>query len=487
MFEHILPLILLITFISTIVTLFIDKKKVHNVAFILSMIPLVLSIWLLFEFDIAAGGYQFEAVYSWVPSLGISLNFALDGLSLSMVFLTALLTPMGILFSRNETTRPNFFFSMMLLMELGLFGVFMSRDLFLFYIFWELVLIPMFFLIMIWGGPTKRYAAYKFLIYTHVASLIMVIGIMMLYFEAGGTFDMVTITSLAPGFSRIFQLVVFGTLFVGFVVKMPVVPFHTWLPDAHVQAPTAGSMMLAGVMLKMGAYGLIRIALPMAPIGADAFVPVMMVLGSISVIYGGMLCLAQKDLKRMVAYSSINHMGMVLLGIACFNTIGLMGAVFMMFAHGLISPLSFLICGVVQHKCGTRDIPLLGGLASRMPKGSAIMLFSFMASLGLPGLILFPAEVMLFIGLYQSIGYWTFIPLMGVFITAAYYIWAMQQTLFGPPTRKVEVKDDVHWYESVPAGVLIFFIVLFGVMPFLLTDMFIRACELIITLIGGVI
>ncbi|MCA1812611.1 MAG: NADH-quinone oxidoreductase subunit M, partial [Halobacteriales archaeon] len=345
-------------------TVFRSQERARVVALLFSLVPLALAslLWLTYPNTAVVSngapdcpvnaGYSFLACYEWVHLGGFtsSLSWGLDGLSMPMFWLTALLVPLSIVFSWDVSNRPGLFHGLILIEGVAVMGVFAVLDLFVFYIFWEVVLVPMYFLIAIWGGANRKYASVKFFVYTFIASLIMLVGFMALYFQAGlGTFSIPAIAAAAPGFAFGFQTLAFAALFFGFIVKMPVVPFHTWLPDAHVEAPTAGSALLAGVLLKMGAYGLLRIALPLAPAAAQAWVPVMFVLGVLSILYGATISLAQRDLKKLVAYSSISHMGMVLLGIAAYNVVGINGALFMMFAHGLISPAMFMMAGVMQH------------------------------------------------------------------------------------------------------------------------------------------
>ena len=292
----------------------------------------------------SGSGFRLMEEYEWAPNLGVSLLLGVDGLSSPLVLLTGIIGPLTVVFSWHEKEKPALFFSLLLVMQTALYGVFITLDYFVFYIFWEVVLIPMFFLIAIWGGDNRRYASIKFFIYTFTASVIMLVGFMALYFEAGvNSFSMIDIANNSSGFSREFQIWVFAALFIGFAVKIPSVPWHTWLPDAHVQAPTAGSILLAGVMLKMGLYGLMRAALPPLPIGAEVFVPLMVALAIISILYGAVLSLGQTDLKKLVAYSSVSHMGVALLGVATMTELGFAGAVFMMFAHGILSPAMFMV------------------------------------------------------------------------------------------------------------------------------------------------
>lgn len=437
----------------------------------------------------SSSGYRLMEEYVWSSQFGVSLLLGVDGLSAPMVLLTGILGPLTILFAWEEQKRPALFFGLLLLLQTATLGVFVTLDYFVFYLFWEVVLIPMFFLIAIWGGPARRYAAYKFFIYTFTASLVMLVGFMALYFEAGvNTFSMIEIAKQSGNFAPAFQKWVFAALFIGFAVKMPMVPFHTWLPDAHVEAPTAGSIVLAGVMLKLGLYGLMRAALAPLPLGAEYFVPVMVTLAIVSIIYGAALSLAQTDLKKLVAYSSISHMGIALLGVATLTELGLAGAVYMMFAHGLLSPAMFMIAGVVLHQLGTRDIPKLGGLAQKQPYTATLFVVIFLGSLGLPGMATFVAELSVFVAFFQSHGYWLLLPISGMVLTAGYHLWALQRSVFGPLSKKVDI-EKVHeapWYEQWPLFVIVTLAVLFGVLPQLLMSPVTVACYDILRLMGGV-
>ena len=479
-----LSLLLLIPLIGAIVTVLIRGKgkgaKYCAAAF--SLVTMILGLMIYFFSDLTSLSEQ----TAWIDILGFKMNYALgiDGLSILMVELTALLVFLCVIFTK-ETERPNLFFAMLLAMEVGLMGVYMAQDYFLFYIFWEITLIPMFFMISWFGGPRRHYASIKFLIYTHVASLVMLIGIFALVFQAADvsgvvdfSFAAVNDAALAGAFTGGFQTLVFGLMFFGFAVKMPIVPFHTWLPDAHVEAPTAGSVLLAAVMLKMGSYGIIRICL--GPALIDAAIDwqwIMIAIALISIVYGAYACIAQKDLKKMIAFSSISHMGMVMLGIAMLSETGLMFAIFQMFAHGLITAVLFMVCGIAGHNAGTREIPLLGGLAGKMPKFAGFMMFGFMASLGLPGLVGFVAEFGIIYSFYEFLDgenmiYLIALCLLGLMLTAGYYIWAMQRTLFGRETKKIDMSKvhDINRQEVAVLAVICFLIVLFGVMPSLITD-----------------
>ena len=473
--------LLAIPLIGAVLTLLMGNERAKYAKFValaFSAATLVIAVALLFMQDDYATMGMNEV---WIKTDFFQFNFklALDGLSILMVFLTALLVFVVGLFSYEENDRPNYYHTLLLLMELGLMGVYLSADYFLFYIMWEVTLIPMYFMISWYGGPRRHYSAIKFFIYTHVASLVMLLGIFIMVFTAGGNFDFAAVTDyMSTNTDKWFQTAVFGLLFFGFIVKMPIVPFHTWLPDAHVEAPTGGSVLLAGVMLKMGSYGIIRICLENFKIGAVEWQWVMIILGIISMIYGAYACIGQTDLKKMVAYSSISHMGMVLLGIGCLSEIGIEFAVFQMFAHGLITAILFMVCGLAGHNIGTREIPLLGGLATKMPKWAFFMMFGFMASLGLPGLVGFVAEFGILYAFWEFIAntpqMWMLVfGMLSMMLTAGYYLWAMQRTLFGDLTTKIDFEHGVHGgpvhdiskYEFAAMAIMIVLIAFFGIMP----------------------
>ncbi|HTW40200.1 MAG TPA: NADH-quinone oxidoreductase subunit M [Thermoplasmata archaeon] len=423
-------------------------------------------------------GFSDTETYSWIslPWLHINYTVGVDGISLVLILLTAILQIATVVYSWGETHRPAGYFGLMMLTCLGCFGVFVALDILLFFLFWEAVLVPMFFLIGYWGGPNRRYAAIKFFVYTHVASIVMLVGLLALVFYSGATsFDFTAVYAAARGLSPVVQTFLFLALFFGFAVKFPVVPFHTWLPDAHVEAPTGGSVLLAGLLLKLGGYGLIRWAVEVLPSGLHSVQPLLFVIAFLTIIWGSVLSLAQRDLKRLVAYSSINHMGIVLLAIALDSSLGLLAAVLLMFAHGIVSGLLFMGAGSVHHQYGTRDISALGGITPSAPTLATIIMAGSLASLGLPALIGFPAEFTAFLATWNGLGYWVMIPLAVLVVTAAFYLWMMQRMLFGPPKAVPADAHDLPWYEGVGMGLLVALTVLFGVLPSLLVNVIVSS------------
>jgi len=424
------------------------------------------------------GSHTYFAVEKspWVPTLNVNYFFGADELSVILVFLNALLTPLALAISWDEHSRVPEFFAMFLFMETTISGVFLSLDLFQFLVFWEVGLVPMYFLIAVWGGPRRRYAAIKFFLYTFLASLPLLVAVFAFYFYSKPhTFDMTAIIAVAD--------LAFVGLLVAFGTKLPTWPLHTWLPDAHVEAPTGGSVILAGVLLKLGGYGLIRFNVQMLPTAAVDLYWLLALVGIISILYGALVCIAQDDLKRLVAFSSVSHMGFVTLGIAAgvygFSAgggygrgavLGFSGAIFQMFAHGLVSAALFMVAGSLGHKIGTRNISDLGGIAKKAPRFATFMMVSFLASLGLPGLVGFVAEFSVFVGVYAAFGLLVFVPILTVVFTAAYYIWAMQRAIFGPLNPKWETMPDLHRFEVAPLAVLTLAFAVFGIVPIVLLD-----------------
>jgi proton-translocating NADH-quinone oxidoreductase chain M len=418
-------------------------------------------------------GFAEQETHAWIHLSWLQVNYTVgvDGISLVLILLTAILQIATVVYTWEERKRPGAYFGLVLLTCLGSFGVFVALDVLLFFLFWEAVLVPMFFLIGVWGGPRRRYAALKFFVYTHVASIVMLVGLLATVFYSGATsLDFSAVDASARTLSSVDQSFLFLALFFGFGVKFPVVPFHTWLPDAHVEAPTGGSVLLAGLLLKLGGYGLIRWAVEVLPTGFANDRPILFVIAFASIVWGSVVSLAQRDLKRLVAFSSINHMGIVLLAIALDSSLGLLAAVLLMFAHGIVSALLFMGAGTVHHTYGTRDIPSLGGITPASPTLATILMAGSLASLGLPALIGFPAEFTALLATWEGLRYWVLVPLSILVVTAAFYLWMMQRVLFGPPRGAPAEVHDVPWYETTGMGLLVGLTVLFGVLPGLLVN-----------------
>jgi len=413
----------------------------RTVAALVGVADLGLVALLVARFDVAAG-MQFVEKAEWVPQVGITYHLAVDGISLAMVALSALLTVLAIVASWKTEKNPAMWFSMLLLLEVGMNGVFLAMDFVLFYVFWELVLVPMYFLIATWGGPRRQYAAVKFFLYTLFGSVFMLVGIIALYLQTG-TFSILEMAGAK--LDPTFQWWVFAAFFLGFAVKVPVFPLHTWLPDAHVEAPTAASVLLAGVLLKMGSYGFLRISLPILPDAAAEWSTFIAVLAAISIVYGAAVAFAQTDMKKLVAYSSVSHMGFVMLGIASMTPEGLNGAVAVMFSHGVVTGMLFFLVGMVYDRTHTRMIAEVSGLSSKVPVAGGLMAFASFASLGLPGLSGFVGEFLSLVGAWGSEipAGWVIVSAVGVLLAAAYMLWLVQRVVLGTPSPAVAAIGDL--------------------------------------------
>tara|TARA_Y100001001_G_C7992991_1_gene303602 strand:- start:34 stop:1581 length:1548 start_codon:yes stop_codon:yes gene_type:complete len=492
--NHLLSWIIWLPVLGMVAIAFIPRDKtelIKQVSAATTGIQLALAIYLWRIFDASTGSFQFMETAEWIPSFNITYILGVDGLSLPMVILMALIGFISVFVSWNINTAVKGYFSLFLLLNTGVMGVFLSLDFFLFYIFWEVMLLPMYFLIGMWGGPQREYAAIKFFLYTLFGSVLMLIAILALYFTCGNTFDMLLLMDTAPtalngvlwwGMSSI--KVIWVLLFIGFAIKVPVFPFHTWLPLAHVEAPTAISVILAGVLLKLGVYGMLRINYTMLPDGVFWFAGALATLGLINVIWGAMCALAQKDLKKMVAYSSVNHMGYVLLGMAAViaasgmngdNLIsaqaGLNGAVFQMFNHGTISAMLFILVGVIYDRAHHRDIEGFGGLASQMPIYTGLVAVAFFAGLGLPGFSGFVSEFMIFIGAFPVFKTIVIISTIGILLNAAYFLWAFQRVFFGPANEKYKDLPEINKRELFTVVPLALITLFLGIYPRPFLDM----------------
>ncbi len=478
---YLLSTIVFLPLIGALTILFLPKEKVNLhrlIATAFTALAFVLSLQLIGAFDKQTADMQFIEKISWIPAFNIHYFLGIDGLSMPLVILTTLLTLLSVIASFNIESRVKEYFFWFLMLETGMLGVFVSLDFFLFYIFWEVMLVPMYFLIGIWGGPRKEYAAIKFFLYTLFGSVFMLLAILALYFRSDPhTFNILELISQHGHFVGRFQYVVFLMLFIAFAIKIPVFPFHTWLPLAHVEAPTAVSVILAGVLLKLGTYGMMRILFPMFPQAALWFSIPMLILAFINIVYGAFIAMAQTDMKKMVAYSSINHMGYALLGMAAFTVTGFNGAVLQMINHGIITGSLFLLVGVVYDRAHTRDIGAFGGLGAKLPVYTGLMTLACMASLGLPALAGFISEFLCFLGAYSSnidhrvlgniptFKLFTALSVIGVLVTAGFFLRMVQKVFLGPFNTKWEELKDMSFRELVAVVPLTVLTVLFGIFP----------------------
>ena len=466
-----LSLIIFAPLAGALIVLMLPKENtraIQAVSFLAAGISLAASLALLPQFDRSATVMQFVEKWSWIPSLNVSYFLGVDGLSFPLVLLTTFMSFIALIGSMGIEKRVKEYFFWFLTLEVGMLGVFTALDLVLFYVFWELTLVPMYFLIGVWGGPRKEFAAIKFFLYTLTGSVFMLLSILALYFKSvPHTFDMLELMSANSQalFDPRFQILVFLGLYFGMSIKIPAFPFHTWLPLAHVEAPTPISVILAAVLLKMGLYGLLRIAFGVTPAGFHWFLPALIVIAVINIVYGALCALAQTDMKKMVAYSSVNHMGYCLLGIAGMTAAGFSGAVLQMINHGIISGALFLLVGVIYDRAHTRDISAFGGLAVKVPVYAGIMSLTCFASLGLPGLSGFISEFMCFLGAFSAWKVATTISVLGIIATAAFFLRMLQKVFLGPLNEKWAGMEDMTTRELASLLPLVGVMVWFGVNP----------------------
>jgi NADH-quinone oxidoreductase subunit M len=456
-------------------------RAVRSIALAAAVADLLASIWAAAAFDYGrAGTLQLGEQVRWIASLGATYHLAVDGLSLPLVLLTTLLTVLCVIYSWRIDQRPKLYMILFLLLETGMIGVFLALDFFLFYVFWEVSLIPMYFIIGIWGGPRRVYAAIKFFLYTLVGSLAMLLAILIVYFHSSPrTFDMVALFAQRPLAADLhLATLAFWGFFLGFAIKVPMFPFHTWLPDAHVEAPTAGSVILAAVLLKLGTYGFVRIVLPLLPSAFHAMAGMVAVLATIAAVYGALVAMAQTDLKKLVAYSSVNHMGYVMLGVAAAAAaagqprlrdaaaIALNGATLQMLAHGIITGALFFLVGVLyDYRAHTRGVNDFGGLWERLPVYTGLTMLAMLASLGLPGLMGFVAEFSIFLGAYQIYPAFTVVALAGVVITVAFFLWTIYRIFWGPLNARWTALPDLDGREAWALAPLAALMIAVGMYP----------------------
>jgi len=443
---------------------FVKESSVRLAALGITLADLALSLPLWWLFDPASGQMQFVERAIWIAAPPIQYALGLDGISLPLVLLTTVLMPLCVLVSwRSVETRVRQFMVMLLVMEGAMLGVFAALDFVLFYVFWEAMLIPMYLLIGVWGGPRRLYAAIKFFLYTLAGSVLLLVAIIVLYVQGGHTFDIVQLSRVT--YPPVLQTWLFLAFFAAFAVKVPMFPFHTWLPDAHVEAPTAGSVILASVLLKMGAYGFIRFSLPMLPDASQAFTPLMVALSLVAIIYGAFMALAQADLKKLIAYSSVSHMGFVTLGLFMFNVQGIEGAVMQMVNHGITTGGLFLCVGIIYERTHSRLIADNVGLTAPMPRYATALVIFALSSLGLPGTNSFVGEFLVLAGTFLWSKIATAFAALGIILAAAYLLWMVQRVAFGVPSPQFLAKlrdlDRRELTTVAPLVVLVFWIGLF--------------------------
>jgi NADH-quinone oxidoreductase subunit M len=456
-------------------------------ALLASLLSLGLVVYLIARFDFShSGRFQFVANKQWIEVIHSRYHIGLDGISLPLLALSALITVLCVIYSWDhfpEPFNPKAFLILILVLATGMNGTFAALDLILFFVFFELVLLPMYFMIGVWGGPNRQYAAIKFFLFTLFGSALMILSFLALYFKGGQTFDMIALrhTIAAASLPTATASLIFAGLFIGFAIKVPMFPFHTWLPDAHTEAPTVGSVILAAILLKLGTYGFVRIAIPILPRAAHSWAPWIGLLAVIGIIYGALGCLAQRDMKRLIAFSSVAHMGFVMLGIATLTSFGINAAVFGMVAHGLITGMLFFVAGSVQERYGTRELSRLGGMLLQAPRLGWILGFCAMASLGLPGLAGFWGEFPAILSAYQpaaGLSLVTFrvymaVAAVGTVFAAGYLLWMLQRVDFGVVKGEFEHAHihDLHIPEYLAWAPLLILIVALGVYPHLLFHM----------------
>ncbi len=452
-----------------------------------SLVTLLLSISILFHegFDPASASYQLVETADWLPQMGIYYRMGVDGISLPFILLTALLTPICILVSwKGITTKVRGYMAAFLALESFLIGVFCATDLMLFYVLWEAMLIPMFLIIGVWGGERRVYAALKFFLYTFIGSVLMLVAILYIYFAAGETYDMSLLSNLVIDEGA--QKWLWLAFFAAFAVKVPMWPFHTWLPDAHVQAPTAGSVILAGVLLKMGAYGFLRISLPVLPEASAFFAPLVFTLSVIAIIYAALVALAQHDVKKMIAYSSVSHMGFITLGIFAATTESIQGSLMQMVNHGIVSSALFMLIGVVYDRMHTRELSRFGGLVKVIPLYSLVFLLFVMASVALPGTNSFVGEFLILVGSFQVAQTATIFATLGVVLGAAYMLWLTKRMIFGvPTTAEVKRLEDMDKREIIMFVPLIILMLGLGLYPAALLDITHASAENLVNSLGN--
>jgi len=491
----ILSYLIFIPLIGFIAVMFLPREKFWTIRWVsafFSFVPMILSFWLTYDYYFAHSGsaamVYTEGPLSWIAPINAFYYLGVDGISVPMLFLTGLLSFISIIASFNIAVRVKEYFAFFLLLETGMMGVFCALDFFLFYVFWEVMLVPMYFLIGIWGGPRKEYAAIKFFLYTLFGSIFMLVAILVLYFTSEPhTLNILELIQTAPTtVTHSMQMVCFIFFFVAFAIKVPVWPFHTWLPDAHVEAPTAVSVILAAVLLKMGTYGMLRISWPMFPDMVRYFHIPIAILGLIAIIYGALVSMAQKDLKKLVAYSSVSHMGFCMLALGAYTSVtAIAGCMFQMFSHGLLTGALFLMVGVLYDRAHTREIAAFGGLGAKLPIYTGLMVLFSMGSLGLPGMSGFVSEFMVFVGSFASFKVITAIAVLGVVLTAGYMLRMVQRIFLGEfNAEKWGGLTEMNVREILMVAPLAILTIIVGVYPAPLSNMMRATLENLVNILA---
>ena len=503
-----LPILSIITYIplagALLIVFLVPKEKtgtIKAIATAVAALDFVVSLPLWWMFDRGRDGYQFVEKASWIPSLGVSYHFGIDGISLVLILLTTLVGLIAIYSSYSAISdRQKEYYVLLLLLQTFMIGTFCCLDLFLFYVFWEVMLVPMYFLIGVWGGQRRLYAAIKFFLYTLAGSVLMLLGIIALYFYNttgflsykglghAPTFAIETMTAVAQQMPANLQIWLFFAFFLGFAIKVPMFPFHTWLPDAHTEAPTAGSVILAAILLKMGTYGFVRFSLPMFPdaVRHPKVVGIMVTLSLIGIVYGAMVTLVQKDMKRLIAYSSVSHLGYVMLGIFALNMAGVQGGILQMINHGISTGALFLLVGIIYERRHTRMISEYGGLAKPMPVFATYFLIMALSSMGLPLLNGFIGEFTILQGAFAKSFWWAFCAATGIVLGAAYLLWLYQRVFFGEVTNPANEKlADLTFREQLTLAPLVILALWIGLYPRPIFDVIRRPSEKIVAIVGG--
>jgi NADH-quinone oxidoreductase subunit M len=487
-----LPLLSLIVFIPLVAGLAMllmpaEKRDwIRRTALAAAGVDLILSAIVYFTYSVAQGGYQMVEHLPWLPALGISYYVGIDGLSAAMVLMAGVVVFCGVLISWNVEDRPREFFAFLMFLATSVFGVFVALDLFLLFFFFELAVFPKYLMIVIWGSPkTREYGGMKLTLYLFIGSVIALIGALAIYFGAGkNTFDMLVLEK--AGFAVDFQRLWFPFVFMGFAILGGIFPFHSWAPDGHVAAPTAISMLLAGVEMKVGMFAALRVAVTLLPAGMQYWAPWVMVLGTINVVYGAFVAMIQTDFKYVIGFSSVSHMGLVMIGMAALNKEGLLGAGMQMFSHGIMTAAFFSIVGMVYDRAHTRDIAKLGGLFSKMPWAAVGFIVGGLVSMGMPGFSGFVAEFPIFMGAWRANPLVAIIAAIAIVITAAYILLVVRRVFFGPlPAEMVDHIADISVLDKIAIGLLVLMMVALGWMPTLMTPMVQSTINRILALVGG--